>query len=168
MRTFSTAVRRRPPVRSARRRTFPPGGFMSARRYSRIAIAVGVVCLVSAAGARAGDLLVSSRFSSKVLRYDAQTGSFIGVFATGHGMANPNGIAYGPDGNLYVGNGDEARVLRFDGQTGDYLGDFITPATPGGLMNCRAIAFGPDGNLYVDSGSNSLVIAYDGRTGAFL
>jgi len=116
----------------------------------------------------AGDLLVSSRFNSHVLRFDAATGRFVGVFASGYGMANPNGIAYGPDGNLYVGNGDQPRVLKLDGQTGEFLGNFVTTATRGGLANCRAIAFGPDGNLYVDSGANDVVLAYDGRTGAFL
>src|SRR5262245_5809965 len=117
------------------------------------AIALITILLPPTSLARAGDLLVSSRFTSKVLRFDAHTGLFLGVFASGHGLANPNGIAYGPDGNLYVGNGDEPRVLRFDGQTGDFLGDFVDPSTPGGLANCRAIAFGPDGNLYVDSGN---------------
>ncbi len=130
-----------------------------------ILVAIG---LSPASPVTAGDLLISSRFNSRVLRYDAITGTFVGVFGFGHDLANPNGIAYGPDGNLYVGNGDEARVLKFDGQSGDFLGSFVTPATPGGLTNCRALAFGPDGNLYVDSGSNDKVLAYDGKTGAFL
>lgn len=121
-----------------------------------------------AGSAEAGDLLVASRFTSNILRYDSQTGAFLSVFASGNGLANPNGIAYGPDGNLYAGNGDEARVLRFDGQTGAYLGDFITPSTPGGLINCRAIAFGPDGDLYVCSGSGNTVLRYNGTTGAFV
>ena len=137
---------------------------MSVRTIALVLIA----CVALPSRPTAGDLLVSSRFNSHVLRYDATTGRFVGVFASGFGMANPNGIAYGPDGNLYVGNGDEARVLKFDGQTGDFLGSFVTPATGGGLANCRAIVFGPDGNLYVDSGSTNQVLVYDGRTGAFL
>ena len=118
--------------------------------------------------ARGGDLLVSSRFTNNVLRYDAMTGAFKSVFASGNGLANPNGIAYGPDGNLYVGLGDEARVLRFHGQTGEFMDEFIGPAAPGGLVNCRAIAFGPDGNLYVNSGSGNQVLKYDGRSAEFL
>lgn len=132
------------------------------------ALSAVVVALSRIPEASAGDLLVSSRFNSHVLRYNAVTGSFVSVFASGYGMANPNGIAYGPDGNLYVGNGDEGRVLKLDGQTGDFLGDFVTPATPGGLAGARAIAFGPDGNLYVDSGATNNVLVYDGTTGAFL
>jgi streptogramin lyase len=138
------------------------------RAFCVLAFAVAACGLPPSSIVCAGDLLVSSRFNSHVLRYDANTGTFVGVFASGHGMANPNGIAYGPDGNLYVANGDEGRVLRFDGQTGDFLGSFVSPSTPGGLASPRAIAFGPDGNLYVDSGGTNNVLAYDGATGAFL
>jgi len=115
----------------------------------------------------AGDLLVSSRFTNNVLRYDATTGAFIGVFASGNGLANPNGIAYGPDGNLYVGLGDTGSVMRFQGQTGAFMGEFVSGGA-GGLLGCRAIAFGPDGNLYVDNGAGDNVLRYDGQTGSFL
>ncbi len=116
----------------------------------------------------AGDLLVSSRFTNNILRYDSVTGAFKNIFASGNGLANPNGIAYGPDGNLYAGLGDEPRVLRFHGQTGAFIDEFVGPATPGGLINCRGIAFGPDGNLYVASGSGDQVLKYHGGTGSFL
>ena len=106
---------------------------MSLRALCAIAIALVTFGLSAASRVSAGDLLISSRFNSRVLRYDAATGTFVSVFAAGHDLANPNGIAYGPDGNLYVGNGDEGRVLKFDGQTGDFLGSFVTPETPGGL-----------------------------------
>ena len=141
---------------------------MSLKANAAIAFAVVTIGLSTASRLSAGDLLVSSRFNSRVLRYNAATGTFVAVFAAGHDLANPNGIAIGPDGNLYVGNGDEGRVLKFDGQTGDFLGTFVSPATPGGLAGARAIAFGPDGNLYVDSGATNNVLAYDGTTGAFL
>jgi sugar lactone lactonase YvrE len=141
---------------------------MNLRANAAVAFALATIGLFPAPLLRAGDLLVSSRFNSRVLRYNAATGTFVAVFAAGHGLANPNGIAIGPDGNLYAGNGDEGRVLEFDGQSGDYLGDFVTPQTPGGLAGARGIAFGPDGNLYVDSGATNNVLAYDGKTGAFL
>lgn len=115
---------------------------------------------------QAGDLLVSSRFSNNVLRYDRLTGTFKGVFASGNGLANPNGIAYGPDGNLYVGLGDTGRIMKFHGQTGSYLGDFVNTAEAG-FSGCRAIAFGPDGNLYVAGANINSVLRFDGNTGAF-
>src|SRR6185436_2380288 len=109
IRTATTAVRRASPVMLA-------------------VLSILAAGFAAASGAWAGDLLVSSRFTSRVLRFDSLTGRLIGVFASAHGMATPSGITYRPDRNLYVGNGDEGRVLRFDGQTADYLGDFIPPA----------------------------------------
>lgn len=117
--------------------------------------------------ARARDLLVSSRFSDNVLRYST-TGEPLGVFASGHGMDNPNGIAYGPDGHLYVGLGDTGRIMVFDGQSGTFLRDLVTPATSGGLLACRAIAFLPGGDLLVNDGAGDRVMRYDATTGAFL
>ena len=141
----------------------------------------GMVYLVSGAGIPqvtvAGtpqDLLVSSRFSNNILRYDGATGAFRGVFASGNGLANPNGIAYGRDGRLYAGLGDQGRVLRFDGQTGRFIDAFVKddPATTtdesGGLAGARAIAFGPEGDLYVDDGPRNRVLRYDGTTGRFI
>lgn len=127
-----------------------------------------ILFLASVNAARAGDLLVASRFSNNILRYDGVTGAFKEVFASGNGLANPNGIAFGPDGNLYAGLGDEPRVLRFHGRTGAFLGEFVGPSAPGGLINCRAIVFGPDHHLYVASGSGDQVLKYHGATGEFL
>lgn len=118
------------------------------------------------AHAQTGDLLVSSRFSNNVLRYDRITGAFKGVFASGNGLANPNGIAYGPDGHLYVGLGDTGRIMKFHGQTGAYLSDFVNTAEAG-FTGSRAIAFGPDGHLYVAGASINSVLRFDGSTGAF-
>ncbi len=116
----------------------------------------------------ARDLLVSSRFGDNVLRFDGDSGAFKEVFASGHGMDNPNGIAFGPDGDLYVGLGDTGRVMVFSGQTGDYLRDFVSTSTPGGLSGCRAIAFLPNGDLLVDAGPNNQVLRYAAGSGAFL
>ena len=146
-------------------------------QYTRISALVAVVLLTAAAPiarADAGDLLVSSRFSNNVLRYDPQTGEFKGVFAQGNGLANPNGIAIGPDRNLYVGLGDIGEVLRFNGRTGEFIDRFVydDPATiedeTGGLTGCRGLVFGPDDNLYVNAGPADLVIRYDGRTGVLI
>ncbi len=120
---------------------------------------------------RAEDILVASRFTDNVLRFDAVTGSFKGVFASGNGMANPNGLAIGPDGKLYVALGDIPVILRFEATTGQFIDRFVfdDPATSadetGGLASPRAIAFGAEGDLYVASGASDKIIRYDGRTG---
>ncbi len=119
------------------------------------------------AAARGQDLLVSSRFTNNILRYDASTGAFRGVFAQGPELANPNGIAYGPDGNLYVGLGDGNAILKYHGQSGAFLGPFTQPGA-GGLSSVRDIEFGPDGDLYVASALNDRVLRYDGLTGDFV
>lgn len=123
--------------------------------------------LICAAPAAARDLLVSSRFSNTIIRYNDATGALVRTFASGPELQNPNGIAYGPDGNLYVGLGDAGAILRYNGQTGAFIDTFV-PAGLGGLASVRDIAFGPDGNLYADSGTTKQVLRYSGSTGAFL
>ncbi|MFN0135319.1 MAG: PEP-CTERM sorting domain-containing protein [Phycisphaerae bacterium] len=114
----------------------------------------------------ASEVLVSSRFTDNILRYNADTGAFLGVFASGPELDNPNGIALGPDGNLYVGLGDAGAILRYHGQTGAFLDTFV-PAGSNGLQSVRDIVFGPDGDLYAASGANDRVLRFDGVSGAF-
>lgn len=123
--------------------------------------------LVSDTTRAAQDVLISSRFSNNVLRYDALSGEFRGVFAAGPELANPNGIAYGPDGHLYVGLGDGDAVLRYDGQSGAFIDTFTVPGA-GGLSSVRDIVWGPDGDLYVASALNDSVLRFDGASGAFV
>lgn len=115
----------------------------------------------------AGDLLVSSRFSDQVIRYNAETGAFLTVFAQGGGLDNPNGIVFGTDGDLYVGQGDLNSVLRFDGRTGGQGTEFVPPGT-GGLSGPRGLALHPNGNLLVASGISDQVLEFDGADGSFV
>lgn len=147
---------------------------MSIRQLCCLPVLLLVAGLLHGQAGPAQDLLVSSRFNDRILRYDGTTGEFRSVFAVGGLLDNPNGIAYGPDGHLYAGLGDSGRVLRYDGQTGAFLNVFVgnDPSTTvdetGGLSACRAIAFGPDGDLYVDDGPNDRVLRYDGSSGRFV
>jgi DNA-binding beta-propeller fold protein YncE len=109
------------------------------------------------------DLLVSSRFTNQVLRYDARTGAFVGAFASGGGLANPVGEGFGPDGNLYVVSKNTLQVLRYDGSSGAFLGVFVDDPS---LVEARHLTFGPDGNLYVSQVSPEQVRRYNGTTGA--
>jgi hypothetical protein len=143
------------------------------------------------------NLYVANAADDDVVRYDGQTGAYLGVFATAidHGVNNgldqPNGLTFGPDGNLYVAstaafNGTRA-VLRFQGPNGPAPGKFIdefVPAGSGGLLEPFALLFGPDGNgdghqdLYVSNElvgpsfkakeHTSSVKRYDGVSGAFI
>lgn len=134
-------------------------------RAATIILAAGLLLPIPT-GVVDGDMFVSSRFSNNILRYDQDTGAFLGVFAQGPELLNPNGIAFGPDQSLYVGLGDAGSVLRYDA-AGVFQGEFVA-AGSGGLGGVRDIIFGPDGDLYVASGTTDQVLRYNGTTGAFV
>lgn len=114
--------------------------------------------------------------NSAVLRYDASTGAFLGVFASGHGLHRPYGIAFGDDGLVYVASFLSDEIFRFDAQTGAFVDVFARgDGQPGGLNGPNFLAFGPDGGLYVTTqgsvagtfpGLPSEVLRYDIATGA--
>ena len=108
-----------------------------------------------------GDLLVTSRFSDAVLRYDGATGAFLGVFADGGGLDNPVGLTYGPDGDLYVASAVTNSVLRYDGVTGDFVA-----ALPG-VDDPRNVSFGPDGALYAASAGSNRILRWNASDGVF-
>jgi sugar lactone lactonase YvrE len=110
----------------------------------------------------AQELLVTSRNGDQVLRYDAASGAFLGVFASGNGLDNPVGLTFGPDGHLYVASALSHEVQRYDGSTGAFLGSIVG----GGISDPRQLNFGPDGNLYVAEASTNSILRFDGASGA--
>jgi subtilisin-like proprotein convertase family protein len=125
------------------------------------------------------DLYISSSFSNQILRFDGKTGAPLpapgqpgAVFATGNGLADPEGLGVGADGNIYVVNAGSSQVLRFSGQTGAPLPSPGNPgavfATGGGLNKPEELTFGPDANLYVSNTGTSQVLRFSGQTGAAL
>lgn len=108
-------------------------------------------------------LLVGSRGSDRVLRYDG-SGAAGGVFASDPALVRPVGITFGPDGNLYVAAGDTDRVLKLSASTGASLGTFTRG---GALQSPRNVNFGPDGAFYVADGFLGQILRFDGDTGAF-
>jgi len=94
-------------------------------------------------------LYVASTGSNQVLKYNAQTGAFVGVTAS-TGLSSPKGVKFGPDGLMYVASANNNRILRFT-ESGTYVDDYV-PAGSGGMSQLSRLAFGPDGDLYVSVG----------------
>ena len=46
------------------------------------------------------ELLVSDPGANAVLEYNTDTRALRGIFASGGGLTEPSGLAFGPDGNL--------------------------------------------------------------------
>jgi sugar lactone lactonase YvrE len=91
-------------------------------------------------------LYVASTGSNQVLKYNAQTGAFVGVAASA-GVLGPKDVKFGSDGLMYVLSAGNNRILRFT-TSGTYVDDYV-PAGSGGMANIHRMAFGPDGDLYV-------------------
>ncbi len=93
--------------------------------------------------------------NSAVLRF-SPTGDFLGVAASGNGLARPYGNAFGPDGSLFVSSFRTNQILRFDGTTGAFLGVFASDNNNGlgslnGVNGPNGLLFTPDGSLYVST-----------------
>jgi hypothetical protein len=90
---------------------------------------------------------VSSPGSNQVLKYNAQTGAFVGVGAGGANVSAPKDVKFGSDGLVYVLSANNNRIFRYTAG-GTYVDDFV-PAGSGGMISPHRMAFGPDGDLYV-------------------
>src|SRR5438552_2621003 len=110
---------------------------MTLQRYMFLAVSglMGASCGFAHAGSVS--LFVSSDDTNSVLAYDGVTGAFQRTFASGGGLTEPEGIAFGPDGNFYVSS-RPAQVLRYNGKTGAFVGVF---ASGHGLEDPAGIAF---------------------------
>jgi sugar lactone lactonase YvrE len=137
-----------------------------------------------------GALYVSSFGNHRILRYDGATGGFRDVFAPNRGgltdiqsgqLANPIGMAIGPNGTLYVSSFDTNSIQNYDVTAGAFIVPFVAddPTTldideSGGLFGPTTLLFGPDANgdgsadLYVSSFNTNAVKRFDGATGAFI
>jgi DNA-binding beta-propeller fold protein YncE len=76
-----------------------------------------------------GDLYASELSGDDVFRFEAGTFTYLGVFASGGGLNDPAGLAFGPDGNLYVVSNKTGSVKRYSGTTGAFMDDFIASPT---------------------------------------
>ena len=122
-----------------------------------------------------GSLLVADRDANSVLRYDIDTGDFLGVFveAMSGGLMAPYGLTIGPNGNLFVST-DHAGVIEYDGATGAHVRQFIEHGA-GELHHGRGILFiarpahlGVGWRCLVASGQNHNILEFDADTGAYV
>ncbi len=124
-----------------------------------------------------GAIYVCSEINDRVLRFDGDSGAFLGAFIlddpatpadeTG-GLIDPSGIAFGPDGLAYVASFALDSVLRYDARTGAYV-DVFVPSGTGQLNGPDAgIAFGTGGDLFVPSYFTNQIKRYARTTGAYL
>src|ERR1041385_2647054 len=101
-------------------------------RFSLVGIMLAAVVRLAAADV----VYVSSFDNDSVLKFDAETGTPLGVFVpSGSGGLNgPTGLTFGPDGHLYVASFVfNQSVLKYHGKTGRFLGVFVTEGS-GGLL----------------------------------
>lgn len=103
---------------------------------------------------------ISDPNSGWVLRFDPNTGAFLGVFIESNSTNNlhrPEGLVFNPDGSkIYITSfrgsvNDTDKILVFHGETGAYLDedkiDLYTVGEPRAFA--QAILFGPSGKLFV-------------------
>lgn len=120
-----------------------------------------------APGLAADELLVASSGNNKLLRYDADSGTFLGALVVGGGMNAPAALCHAPSNSVLVASYATNRVRRYDALSGAFMGDFVS-ASSGGLAGPSAVCFAPDGSLLVASSQGGALLRYNGATGAFL
>lgn len=122
-----------------------------------------------------GDFYVASRDSDEVLRFDGESGAYLGVFvAAGEGpLRAPSVLAFADDGTLFVTGLMSNNVVRYDA-SGNFLSEYV-PAGSFGLDTPRGMVFDASGNLLVTStpagkdpsSAPHEVLRFEGPDGAF-
>lgn len=101
-----------------------------------------------------GNLYVSwitdpETYEGAILKYDGQTGEFLGRFDQGGELKRPYGLAFGPDGYLYVSSFRSDEIVRYD-LDGNFVDVFASGSgAPGGLNGPNDLLFDDQGNLFV-------------------
>lgn len=131
---------------------------------------IGIFLLIGACGdVPAAEVLVSSRNTHSVKRYDFVTGAFLGDFVQpgSGGLSFPQEVLLHSDGSLLVTGRGQTAVKRYHRETGAYLGNFTTGYP---LDNPTKTTRGPDGLLYVSQWgtTQNKVARFDAESGAFV
>ena len=137
----------------------PDGNFYAASgqsiiKYDTTGNSLGVFASTNISGAHQvmfgpdGNLYVGNYGSSEITKYDGQTGAYLGVFASGHGMSQTDSLAFGPAGSVYVNSRGTSTIHKFDFATGDYQGIALNYGALG-LPSSDVIWIGTDQKLYI-------------------
>jgi sugar lactone lactonase YvrE len=113
-------------------------------------------------------LFIGEESNNDVLRFDATTGAFQGVFVTAGsgGISGPHGLTIGPDGDLYVSGRSSFNVVKYD-TNGNPV--WSTPTGSGGLSWPEGLTLDPSGTyLYVASVGSNQILKYNALTGAYV
>jgi len=138
---------------------------------------------------RAGNLYIADRLNRRVRRIDAASGVITTVAGNGEaayggdggpaareGLAEPNGLAFGPgerllyitdvaDNRVRVVDLATSKIMTFAGTgAAEHSGDG-GPATKAGTFGARAVKVGPDGTVYILERQGSRLRAVDPVTG---
>ena len=110
-----------------------------------------------------GALYVASFNNDQILRFDGQTGDYLGVFVSAGlgGLNGPDaGTKFGADGLLYVPSFWNDRVLRYDAQ-GAFHDEFVS-FREGNLRQPRDLVQ-HEGDWYVASSFNDRILRFDSQ-----
>ncbi len=115
------------------------------------------------------EMLVSSRNTHSVKKFNAQTGDYIDDFiSTGSGgLSNTQDLKIGTDGNILVSGRGNTGILLYDKMSGDYIRQFTSGYV---LDNPTKITFGLDGYLYVSQWgtTKNKIVRFNGVSGVFI
>ena len=109
---------------------------------------------------------MSSKGSDEILDFDATTGAFNAILASGLGIDEPADMEIGPDGNLYIAAQVSNRVYKYDFTATTF--SVFTGSGMGTLTGAHGLAWGSDGDLYVSGSASNTIEKFDGTTGAHL
>jgi DNA-binding beta-propeller fold protein YncE len=114
------------------------------------------------------EMLVSDNFGSQVLRFNEQTGEYLGTLIQpkAGGLDGATGLSIGPDGRLWVASQNGNAILRYDLDSGDFLGVFAESNTVG-LKGPADLRLGGGDKLYVSNFGGTTVDTFDPASGDY-
>lgn len=126
----------------------------------------GLSSAAAAAFDAAGNLYVTNCGNANIVRFQANTGASLGVFATSPNGAPAcaTGLVFLPSGDLLVAEQNMNTIQRYHGPSGQWLGAFASGAP---LASPEEMVL-HNGDVYVANFVGNNVLRYNGSTGALV